>query len=78
MKHFKEFLKGGWKKVPGYDGQVESTDRGETGKWWEEALGGPIEEKRKKNLKIVEALKVGMEGLRGSYHSLEACEMVRS
>lgn len=78
VKHFREFLKRGWKEVPGYDGQAENMDRGKTGRWWEEALGGPIEEKRKRNLKIVEALRVGMVGVRESYHSLEGCEMVVS
>lgn len=74
MEHFKEFLKNGWKEVPDSNGHAEGAD-GEKldvgGKWWEEALGGPIEEKRKNNLEIVETLRVGMERIRGSYHSLE-------
>ncbi|KIO05912.1 hypothetical protein M404DRAFT_508186 [Pisolithus tinctorius Marx 270] len=57
MKRFKQFLAGGWK-----------TSAEETGdKWWEEALSGPIEEKRKKNLEVLHALRARMEGVRGVY-----------
>lgn len=71
MKHFKEFLQGGWKDVPCSNGHTDGGKVDVGGRWWEEALGGPIEEKRKKNLEIVEALRMGMERIRGSYHSLE-------
>ncbi|KAL4077811.1 hypothetical protein J3A83DRAFT_4216795 [Scleroderma citrinum] len=81
IKHFKEFLKGGWKEVPSSNGHAEGADAGKAtagGRWWEEALSGPIEEQRKKNLKIVEALRVGMERIRGTYLSLEGCETLTS
>lgn len=57
MKQFKEFLAGGWKT-----GAEKTGD-----KWWEEALSGPIEEKRKKNLEVLHALRTGMESVRGLY-----------
>ncbi|KAL4070070.1 hypothetical protein V8B97DRAFT_1965357 [Scleroderma yunnanense] len=81
MKHFKEFLKGGWKEVPSSNGHAEGADASKTAvgeRWWEEALSGPIEEQRKKNLEIVEALRVGMERIRGTYLSLEGCETLTS
>ncbi|KAH7882582.1 hypothetical protein F5I97DRAFT_279688 [Phlebopus sp. FC_14] len=49
---FRTFLRGGWRDVP----------QGE--RWWEEALGGPIEEQRRANLDRVEALRVGLERTR--------------
>ncbi|KAI6030091.1 hypothetical protein EDC04DRAFT_2712989 [Pisolithus marmoratus] len=57
MKRFKEFLVGGWK--------TNAEDMGN--KWWEEALSGPIEETRKKNLEVLHALRAGMESVRGIY-----------
>ncbi|KAL4062822.1 hypothetical protein V8B97DRAFT_1993692 [Scleroderma yunnanense] len=77
IKHFKEFLKGGWKEVPSSNGHAEGADAGKAtagGRWWEEALSRPIEEQRKKNLEIVEALRVGMEKIRSVCLSLEDCE----
>ncbi|KIK25158.1 hypothetical protein PISMIDRAFT_22890 [Pisolithus microcarpus 441] len=53
MKQFKEFLAGGWKT-----GAEKTGD-----KWWEQALSGPIEEKRKKNLEVLHALRTGMESV---------------
>ncbi|KAG6333978.1 hypothetical protein ID866_5114 [Astraeus odoratus] len=72
MVNFKRFLAGGWKEVPGADGSVEGTGdtagiAGSGGRWWEEALSGPIEEKRRKNLEIVEALKANLEEVRKIY-----------
>ena len=46
------FLKGGWWDVP------------EDEQWWESALGGAVEEKRKKGVDIMQQLALGMVGLR--------------
>ncbi|KIJ64173.1 hypothetical protein HYDPIDRAFT_187973 [Hydnomerulius pinastri MD-312] len=55
MSKFQAFLKGGWRDVP------------EGERWWEEALGGSIEEKRQANLEILESLKLGLERTRSIY-----------
>ncbi|KAH7920206.1 hypothetical protein BV22DRAFT_1122897 [Leucogyrophana mollusca] len=51
MKSYVEFVRGGWR-----DGEGE--------RWWEEALGGVIEERRKANLAVLESVRIGMEGSR--------------
>jgi hypothetical protein len=51
-KAMREFLSGGWKKVP------------ESERWWDDALGGPVETKRLVNLKMVQGVRGGMEGFR--------------
>jgi hypothetical protein len=55
MANFQAFLKNGWRDVP------------ESERWWEEAMGGPIEEKRRANLEILESLKFGLERARTIY-----------
>ncbi|KIJ12451.1 hypothetical protein PAXINDRAFT_101242 [Paxillus involutus ATCC 200175] len=55
MANFQAFLKSGWRDVP------------ESERWWEEALGGPVEEKRQANLGILESLKFGLERARSIY-----------
>ncbi|KAF9236535.1 hypothetical protein BU15DRAFT_49876 [Melanogaster broomeanus] len=55
MSKFQAFLKGGWRDIP------------ENERWWEDALGGPIEKKRKANLEILESLKLGLEGAKSIY-----------
>jgi hypothetical protein len=55
MANFQAFLKSGWRDVP------------ESERWWEEALGGPVEEKRQANLEILESLKFGLERARSIY-----------
>ncbi|KAF9221589.1 hypothetical protein BS17DRAFT_785016 [Gyrodon lividus] len=52
MSNFQTFLMGGWRGVP------------EGERWWEEALGGLIEEKRQANLEILDSLKLGLERAR--------------
>jgi len=48
----REFLKGGWRDVP--EGQ----------RWWDEALGGAIEEKRATRLEVIRSLVPVMNGTR--------------
>ncbi|KAF8837537.1 hypothetical protein BDN67DRAFT_972879 [Paxillus ammoniavirescens] len=55
MANFQAFLKNGWRDVP------------ESERWWEEALGGPVEEKRRANLEILESLKFGLDRARSIY-----------
>ncbi|KIK74397.1 hypothetical protein PAXRUDRAFT_836001 [Paxillus rubicundulus Ve08.2h10] len=55
MEKFQAFLKSGWRDVP------------ERERWWEEAMGGPIEEKRQVNLEILESLRFGLERARTIY-----------
>ncbi|KAH7924109.1 hypothetical protein BV22DRAFT_1035533 [Leucogyrophana mollusca] len=52
MKKYIHFLRGGWRDVP------------EGERWFEEALGGVVEERRKANFEILESVKNGMEGAR--------------
>ena len=49
LKGLRDFLKGGWRDVP------------EGERWWEEALGGSIEERRVLNLELMEGVQKGME-----------------
>ncbi|KAJ6590603.1 hypothetical protein DFH09DRAFT_976043 [Mycena vulgaris] len=51
-KAMRDFLSGGWKKVP------------ENERWWDDALGGPVEARRLTNLKMVQGVRGGMEGFR--------------
>ena len=48
-KRLRDFLKDGWREVP--SGQ----------RWWEDALGGSVEERRKARLGAMEQLRRGME-----------------
>lgn len=48
-KRLREFFKDGWREVP--SGQ----------RWWEDALGGSVEERRKARLGTMEELRRGME-----------------
>jgi hypothetical protein len=48
----REFLSGGWKRVP------------EKQRWWNDALGGPVEARRLANLRMVQGVRGGMEGFR--------------
>ncbi|EIM84588.1 uncharacterized protein STEHIDRAFT_61455 [Stereum hirsutum FP-91666 SS1] len=61
MKGMAKFLRGGWRDVqPGEDGK----------RWFERAMGGSVEERRARNLALVEGVKKGLEGAReasGSY-----------
>jgi hypothetical protein len=51
-KALQAFMKGGWRDIP------------EGERWWEDALGGVVEEKRKKELEIMQNLATGMTGMR--------------
>ncbi|KAH7911510.1 hypothetical protein BJ138DRAFT_1085416 [Hygrophoropsis aurantiaca] len=57
MKAFEEFLRGGWRQ-----GLADGEGVGQ--RWWEEALGGVVEERRRANLEVLELVRVGMEGCR--------------
>ncbi|CAL1709867.1 unnamed protein product [Somion occarium] len=59
LKRLQKFLKGGWRDVP------------EGERWWEEALGGALEERRKKNMELVDGVRSGMDNLREMYFSVE-------
>jgi hypothetical protein len=52
MDNFRAFYRGKWREVP------------EGERWWEDALGGSIEAKRRANLEILESLKLGLERAR--------------
>jgi hypothetical protein len=52
IRKMRTFLQGGWRDVP------------EGERWWETALGPEIEEKRVKNLQLVDKLRQGLEGVR--------------
>lgn len=77
MRRYKEFLKSGWRETAGMmsssvlsgnangNAKENGTASGAGGLWWEEALGGPIEERRLKNLPYVQAIRMGMETIRG-------------
>lgn len=55
MKNMVKFLRGGWKDVePGEDGL----------RWFERAMGGSVEERRMRNLALVEGVKHGLAGAR--------------
>lgn len=59
LKRINKFLKGGWREVP------------EDQRWWEQAMGGAIEERRKANMELIDGLRSGMDGLREMYFSVE-------
>ncbi|KAI0648962.1 hypothetical protein C8Q79DRAFT_905075 [Trametes meyenii] len=52
LKALRDFYTHGWRDVP------------EGERWWEQALGGEVEERRLKGLPILQALRQGMEGAR--------------
>ncbi|KAI0051605.1 hypothetical protein FA95DRAFT_1485149 [Auriscalpium vulgare] len=52
LREMKKWAVGGWK------------DAGDGERWWEEALKGDVEEKRKKNIDVLGVLRKGMEGVR--------------
>lgn len=52
IKKLRAFFRGGWRDVP----------EGET--WWEQAMGGVVEEQRRRNLDTLDLLRKGMEGAR--------------
>lgn len=62
-RKYREFLRGGWRNVP------------EAERWWDNALGGVVEERRKANVEglggvnepdgPMSALRRGMEGAKG-------------
>ncbi|KAJ3763247.1 hypothetical protein EV360DRAFT_78581 [Lentinula raphanica] len=52
IRKLQTFLKGGWKEVP------------EGERWWEKAMGGALELRRKENLEALDILRKGMEGAR--------------
>ncbi|KAJ7453612.1 hypothetical protein B0H11DRAFT_2070495 [Mycena galericulata] len=51
-KAMRDFLSGGWKTVAEED------------RWWDDALGGPVESKRRDNLNMVQGIRAGMEGFK--------------
>jgi hypothetical protein len=51
-RKLRELMTGGWKNVP------------ETERWWDQALGNAVEERRVKNLALMECLRNGMDGAR--------------
>jgi hypothetical protein len=57
VRDMKKFLSGGWK-------EVEEKDR-----WWEEALGGEVEERRRRNLEILQGGKGMLEGVKDIIYS---------
>ena len=59
LKRMNKFLKGGWREVP------------EDQRWWEQALGGAIEERRSANMELIDGLRSSMDGLRETYFSVE-------
>jgi len=54
-KDAQAFLRGGWRELP-----VEE-------RWWEEALGGAVEEKRRVSLELIQGVRRGMEGAKAVY-----------
>jgi len=55
LKGMQELFKGGWKDIP------------EEERWWDKAMGGVVEEKRRVNLELLEGVQKGMEGARVAY-----------
>jgi hypothetical protein len=51
-KKMRELMTGGWKSVP------------ESERWWDQALGPEVEERRAKNLALIEELRKGLENTR--------------
>ncbi|KAF8060216.1 hypothetical protein FPV67DRAFT_1513845 [Lyophyllum atratum] len=52
IKKLQTLLRGGWREVP------------EKERWWDAAMGGAVEERRKKGLEVVRALGMGIAGVR--------------
>lgn len=52
LRKLRELMTGGWKDVP------------ETERWWDQALGIAVEERRLKNLAQMECLRKGLDGAR--------------
>jgi hypothetical protein len=53
LKTLQTFFKNGWRDVP------------ENERWWEDALGGAVEERRKANLDALTAIRTGTERVGG-------------
>lgn len=49
MKELRAFMENGWKKI------------GKAERWWEEAMGGVVEDQRKEGMKVVNAIRVGVQ-----------------
>lgn len=54
-KETQTFLRGGWRELPAEE------------RWWEQALGGAIEEKRIVTLELLQGVRRGMEGAKAVY-----------
>lgn len=54
LKTFQKFLAGGWKEVP------------ESERWFENALGPEVEERRKKNLEAIQGVTQGLQAAMSS------------
>ncbi|KAJ3862788.1 hypothetical protein EV359DRAFT_44441 [Lentinula novae-zelandiae] len=52
IKKLQAFFRGGWKELP------------EEERWWQEAMGGVVEQQRRQNLQVLDMLRKGMEGAR--------------
>ncbi|KAJ3850025.1 hypothetical protein EV368DRAFT_46135 [Lentinula lateritia] len=52
IKKLQAFFRGGWKELP------------EEERWWQEAMGGTVEQERWQNLQVLDMLRKGMEGAR--------------
>lgn len=52
IKKLQTFFRGGWRDVPAGD------------RWWEQAMGGVVEQQRQRNLNTLDLLRKGMEGAR--------------
>ncbi|KAG5729440.1 hypothetical protein E4T56_gene6141 [Termitomyces sp. T112] len=51
-RKLQELFKGGWREVP------------EAERWWDAAMGGAVEERRKKGLEVLQSLGLGIAGVR--------------
>lgn len=47
-----------------HNGNAKSADTYPGGRWWEDALGGPIEETRAANMVALDGLRAGMDAVR--------------
>lgn len=56
LRSLQRFLREGWRDVPAED------------RWWEDALGGEIEERRKVNLERIRGVREGMFGAAATLH----------
>ncbi|KAI0048479.1 hypothetical protein FA95DRAFT_1582186 [Auriscalpium vulgare] len=52
LGELRKFMRGGWREVD------------ENKRWWEDALGGAVEERRVKNLEVIGLVRKGLEGAR--------------